>query len=58
MKKEFEEGIHTLKLLKDDPEFRERSKKYGVQIVQDLLTLILTLFVLLMVFHFCMYLNS
>lgn len=58
MKQEIREGIHTLKLLKDDPEFRERSRKYGKQIVQDLGELVLGLFVLLMMFNFAMHLIS
>ena len=56
MKRDFKEGIHTLKLLKNDPEFQERSKKYGKQLLQDIGELILALFVLLMMFHFVMYL--
>ena len=56
MKKEIKEGIHTLKLLKNDPEFQERSKKYGKQLLQDIGELILGLFVLLMMFHFVMFL--
>lgn len=58
MKREIKEGIHTLKLLKNDPEFQERSKKYGKQIIQDLGELVLGLFVLLMMFSFAMYLIS
>lgn len=58
MKREFKEGIHTLRLLKNDPEFQERSKKYGKQIVRDIGELILGLFVLLMMFYFAMFLIS
>lgn len=58
MKQELKEGIHTLKLLKDDPEFRERSRKYGKQLLQDIGELILGFFVLLMMFHFVMALIS
>ena len=58
MKREFKEGIHTLKLLKNDPEFQERSKKYGKQLIKDIAELILGLFVLLMMFQFCMFLIS
>ena len=58
MKQELKEGIHTLKLLKDDPEFRERSRKYGKQLLQDIGELILGFFVLLMIFHFVMALIS
>lgn len=58
MKKEIKEGIHALRLLKNDPEFQERSKKYGKQIVRDLGELILGLFVLLMLFNFAMFLIS
>lgn len=54
MKREIKEGIHTLRLLKNDKEFRERSKKYGKQIVRDLGELILGLFVLFMMFSFVM----
>lgn len=54
MKREFKEGIHTLRLLKNDPEFQERSKKYGKQIVRDIGELILGLFVLFMMFSFVM----
>lgn len=56
MKQELKEGIHTLKLLKDDPEFRERSRKYGKHLLQDIGELILGFFVLLIMFHFFMYL--
>lgn len=58
MKQEIKEGIHTLKLLKDDPEFRERSRKYGKQLLQDIGEIILGFFVLLMMFHFVMALIS
>lgn len=58
MKKEFKEGIHTLRLLKNDPEFQERSKKYGKQIIKDLGELILGLFILLLMFQFCMFIIS
>nr|DAD71124.1 MAG TPA: hypothetical protein [Podoviridae sp. ctiuS14] len=58
MKKEIKEGIHTLKLLKDDPEFQEKSKKYGKQLLHDIGELILGLFVLLMMFSFAMHLIS
>ena len=58
MIKEIKEGIHTLRLLKNDPEFQERSKKYGKQIVRDIGELILGLFVLLMMFYFVMFLIS
>ena len=57
MKKEFKEGIHTLRLLKNDPEFQQRSKRYGKQIIKDLGELVLGLFVLLMMFSFAMHLN-
>lgn len=56
MKKEFKEGIHTLRLLKNDPEFQQRSKRYGKQIIKDLGELVLGLFVLLMMFSFAMHL--
>lgn len=56
MKQEIKEGIHTLKLLKDDPEFRERSRKYGKQLFNDIGELIIGFFILLMMFHFAMYL--
>lgn len=56
MKKEIKEGIHTLKLLKNDPEFQQRSKKYGKQLLQDIGELILGLFILLMMFSFAMHL--
>lgn len=58
MKKEIKEGIHALRLLKNDPEFQERSKKYGKQIVRDIGELLLGLFVLLIMFSFAMRLIS